>query len=133
MLHLHRVSDGIDIGNRGLHPVIDDNAVLDSKLKTCVFCQPCIWCNTDGKHYHIRVKRRLIPEKNIYAAILLLEALHGMAKSQHDAVFAHLSMNKGGHIRVEGVHQLLRTLDDRNLHAKVSQVFGEFKSDKPSA
>ena len=133
MFHLHCVSNGIDIGNRCLHPVIDDNAALDPKFKACVFCKLRIWRNTDGEHYHIRMERLPLLEKNIYAALLLLEALHSLAQSQPDTVSAHRSVNKGCHIRIKWIHQLLRTLDDRNLHAKVFQVLGKLKPDKSSA
>ena len=41
-----------------------------------------------------------------------------MAQSQLYAVTPHFTVNKGRHIRIKGIHQLLWPLYDGDVHAK---------------
>ena len=56
-----------------------------------------------------------------------------MAESQTDAVAAHFTVDEGGHIRVEGIHQLLWPLDDGDIHSQFPQILRQFQADEAAA
>ena len=72
-------------------------------------------------------------EQHIHAAVPLREALHRAAQGQPDAVPPHLAVNKGGHIRIEGRHQLLWPLDDGDFHPQLPQVLRQLQADEPAS
>ena len=56
-----------------------------------------------------------------------------MAKGQLYTMSSHFIVNKSGHIRVKGVHQLFRALHDGDFHAQLPEVLGQFQSDEAAA
>ena len=130
VLHLHRIACSVDIGHRGLHPVVDHNAALDAQFQPGFLRQCGVRRNADGQHYHIRMKGGVVLQQHIHAAFPFLKALHGITERQFHAVLANLCVDKRRHIRVKGVHQLLWALDDGDFHAKLPQVFRQFQTDK---
>ena len=133
MLYLHRISCSVNIRNRSLHPLIDNNASLDTQLQTGFLCQCSVRYNANGKNHHIRTKRTLPFQQNIDAAALLLKALYRVSERQLDAMSAHFIMNKRSHIRIKRIHQLLWTLDDSYLHTQLTKIFSQLQSDKAAA
>ena len=79
------------------------------------------------------MERGVVLQQHIHAAVLFLKSLHGIAECQLHAVLTHLRVDKGCHIRVKGVHQLLRALDDGDFHAELPQIFRQFQTDKATA
>ena len=133
MLNLHRITHSKYIRHRGLHAVVDQDTALDTKCETGILCQLALGSNTNCQDHHIRVKGCGIPKEHIDSAVSFLKAFHSLSQGQMDAGFADFVMDKGGHIRIEGVHELLGALDDGDIHTKFSQVFRQFQTDKTTA
>ena len=79
-------------------------------------------------------RRRLFPgHKNVDAPVALFESLHGTAQCQMHAVSAHLLVDEGGRIGVEGVHKVARALHDGHVQPQLAQVLGHFQADETAA
>ena len=87
----------------------------------------------DGQHHHVGVERGRVLQQHVHAAVLLRKALHGVAQGQADAVPPHLAVDEGGHIRVEGVHQLAGPLDDGDIHPQLPQILRQLQADEAAA
>ena len=133
MLHLHRVTNSIDIRHRGLHPIVHRDATLDAKLQPCLFRQLRVWCDADGQNHQLRLQRLCSFEQDPDAAGRLLKAFHSMAQQQTDAFFPHFCVNEGCHLRVKGVHELLRALDHSDLHPQFPQILSHLQTDEAAA
>ena len=133
MLHLHRITHSKYIRHRGLHAVVDQDASLDPKYKTCILCQLAFGSHTNRQDDHICVKGCGITKKYIDTAVSFPEAFHSLPQGQMDAGFADFVMDKGCHVPIKGVHELLRTLYDGDIHTKFSQVLRQFQTDKTTA
>ena len=118
MLYLHRITNSIDVGHGGLHPVIDQNATLQAKRQTGIFSKAGFRGDTNGKHHHIRMDSWLIFQQHIDTTVFLFKALHTIAKCQFYTVLANLAVDKGSHICIKGIHQLFRPLDDGHIHTQ---------------
>ena len=130
VLHLNRIPHGVDVGDRSLHAVVDHNAPLKPQLQPRLSGQGGIWSNSNGQYHHVGVERGLVLKQHIHTAAALLKALHRAAQSQFDAMPAHLTVDKGRHIRVKGLHKLLGPLDDSDLYAQLPQIFRQLQPDK---
>ena len=133
VLHLHRVAHGVNVGNRGLHAVVDHNAALDAQRQPGLSGKGGIRGDPDGQHHHVGVERRFVLQQHVHAAVLLHKALHRMAQRQPDAMPAHLGVEKRRHVRVKGIHQLSGTLDDGDLQPQRPQVFRQLQPDEAAA
>ena len=133
MPDLYGVAHGVDAGNGGLHPVVDHDAVPDPQFQARLLGQGGVRRDADGQNHHVGVKRGPVFQQYVYAAVPLREALHRIAQCQLHTVSAHLAVDKGRHIRVKGVHQLLRPLDDGDLHPQLPQVLRQFQPDEAAA
>ena len=74
-----------------------------------------------------------ILQQHIHAAVLFRETLHKVAQRQLDAVPAHLTVEKRGHVRVEGIHQMRKALDNGDLHPQLPQVLRQLHADEAAA
>ena len=133
MLHLDRVPHGVDVRDRGLHPVVDHDAALEPQLQPRFPGQGGVRGDADGQHHHVGVERGRVLQQYIHASVLLLKALHGLAQGQMDAVPPHLTVDESGHVRVEGVHQLPGPLDNSDLHPQLPQVLRQLQADEAAA
>ena len=57
VFNLHRITNGINVGNRGFHSVVNHDTALDTKFKPCVLCKCGFGRNTDCHNHHIGMKR----------------------------------------------------------------------------
>ena len=48
-------------------------------------------------------------------------------------MLADFTVDKGSHIRIEGIHQLFRPLDDSDFHTQFPQILSHFQADKAAA
>lgn len=94
MLHLHRVAYRINIGYGSFHPIVDNNAALQSQRTTGLLCKASVWGNADCQHHHIGMKRRLILQQDIHTAVFLLEALYGIPQRQLYTMPTHFSHDR---------------------------------------
>ncbi len=133
VLYLYGVSRGINVRDGGLHTVIDHNAAPDAQFQPGFLCQGRIRCDADGENDHIRVERFPVFQQDIHPMVFFRKAVHGMAKDQPDAMSAHFAVDKGSHIRIKGIHQLLWPLYNGHIHTQFPQVFCQFQSDKSTA
>ena len=131
--HLYRVAYGVNVRNGGLHPVIDHDAVSDAQLQAGASGELRVRRNADGQHHHVGVDRGSILQQHIHAAVLFRETLHKVAQRQLDAVPAHLTVEKRGHVRVEGIHQMRKALDNGDLHPQLPQVLRQLHADEAAA
>ena len=133
MLHLYRIARGIDVRHRCLHPVVDHNTALNPQFQTSLFRESGVRRDADGQHHHIRMKGSAVLQQHIHTAVLFLKAFHGISQGQLHTVLACLCVDKGCHIRIEGIHQLLGALDDSDIHAELPQIFRQFQTNKTAA
>ena len=133
MLDLYGISDGINIGHGSLHPVIDQDAPFDPKLQSGFPRKSGIWGHAYGQDHHVGMERSLILQKDLDAPVFFLKALYRMPQRQSDPVSAHFTVDEGGHICVKGIHELLRPLNDRHLHAQFTQILRQFQADEAAA
>ena len=56
-----------------------------------------------------------------------------MPEHQPDAPAAHFGMNKTGHLRIQRIEQLRRTLNDGHIDAQFPQVFRQLQADESAA
>ena len=56
-----------------------------------------------------------------------------MPEHQPDAPAAHFGMNKAGHLRIQRIEQLRRTLNDGHIDAQFPQVFRQLQADESAA
>ena len=130
MLHLDGVAHGVDVGDGGLHPVVDHDRPFDPQLQPRVPGESGVRGDADGQHHHVGVEGGLVLEQHVHAALPLPEALHRAAQGQPDLVASHLAVEEGRHVRVEGVHQLPGPLDDGDLQPQLPQVLRQLQSDE---
>ena len=76
MFDLDCVAHCIDVGNGGLHPVIDQDAALDSQFQSRLFGQMRIGGHTDGQHHHVGMQGSGIRQQYIHSPVLFLKALY---------------------------------------------------------
>ena len=133
MLHLHRIAYGVNVGNGRFHPVIDQDAALDSQFQSRFLGKTGIWGNADGQHHHIGMEGLLIFQQHIHAAVSFLEPLHRMSQRQLDTVPAHFIVDERSHIRVKGIHKLFRTLNNGDLHSQLPQILRQLQTNKTAA
>ena len=133
MLHLHRVAYGINIRHGGFHPVIDQDATLETQRQTGLPGKTGVRRNADRQHHHVGMEGRFVFQKHIHAKLLFRKALHRVAQSQFHAVLSYLTMDESGHVRIKGVHQLLGPLDDGDIHPQLPQVFRQLQTDETAA
>ena len=131
--HLHGVAHGVDVLDAGLHAVVHDDAALDARLKPRRIRKGRIGRDADGEHHHVGAQRLFAGQEHVDAAIALLEALHGAPQRQTHPVGAHLLVDEGGHVGVEGAHEVARPLHDGHVQPQLAQVLGHFQADEPAA
>ena len=133
MLYLHRVPHGVDIRVRGFHPLVHRNAALNPQLQPRFLRKSSIRSNANGQHHHVGVEGRSVLQQHVHAAAVFRKPFHGTAQGQLDPMPAHFGVDECGHIRVKGIHQLFGTLDNRDLHPQLPQVFRQLQADEAAA
>ena len=128
VLHLHRISHGVDIRVGGLHPLVHNDAALEPQLQPGLGGQAAVGADAYGQHHHVRMEGSGVLQQHVHAPVLLLKALHGEAQSQLHPVAAHLVVDIGGHVGVEGVHQLFGPLDYGHIQAQLPQVLRQLQA-----
>ena len=130
MVHLNRIAHGINIGSRCFHMIINKDAPLDTHLKSRLFSKMRIRRYPNGKNNHVSRERIGIFKEHLNPITCFPKSFHSMTERKRNTVFARLSMNKGSHVRIKGFHELLRTLNNSDLHTKFAQVFCKLKTNK---
>ena len=128
VLHLHRIAHGVDIRVGGLHPLVHNDAALEPQLQPGLGGQAAVGADAYGQHHHVGMEGSRVLQQHVHAPVLLLKALHGEAQSQLHPVAAHLVVDIGGHVGVEGVHQLFGPLDNGNIQAQLPQVLRQLQA-----
>ena len=131
--HLHGVAHGVDVLDAGLHAIVHGDAALDAPLKPRRVGEGRIGRDADGQHHHVGAQRLFAGQEHLDAVLACFEALHGTAQRQVHPVGAHLLVDKGGHVGVEGVHEVARPLHDGHVQPQVAQVLGHFQADETAA
>ena len=131
--HLHGVAHGVYVLDAGFHAIVHDDAALDAGFKSGCLGEGRIGRDADGEHHHVGAQRLFPDHKNVDAPVALFESLHGTAQRQAHAVSAHLLVDEGGRIGVEGVHKVARALHDGHVQPQLAQVLGHFQADETAA
>ena len=79
------------------------------------------------------MQRCILFQQDIDTRPVLYKAFYRVSQSQFDAVLAYLVMDKGSHISIEGVHQLLWPLNNGHLDPQLPEVLCHFQTDKAAA
>ena len=131
--HLHGVAHGVDVLDAGFHAIVHDDAALDAGFKSGCLGEGRIGRDADGEHHHVGAQRLFAGHKNVDAPVALFESLYGTAQCQMHAVSAHLLVDEGGRIGVEGVNKVARALHDGHVQPQLAQVLGHFQADETAA
>ena len=131
--HLHGVAHGVYVLDAGFHAIVHDDAALDAGFKSGRLGEGRVGCDADGEHHHVGAQRLFPGHKNVDAPVALFESLHGTAQCQMHAVSAHLLVDEGGRIGVEGIHKVARALHDGHVQPQLAQVLGHFQADETAA
>ena len=133
MLHLHRIANCVNIGNRGFHPVIDKDAALHTKRQSSFFGQGRFRADTDGQYDHIRMERCIVLQQYINSVSVFFKSFYRISQRQLYAVFSDFRVDERSHVGIKGIHQLLGALDNRHIHAQFPEIFRHFQSNKAAA
>ena len=132
MLDDDSITDGIDIGNAGLHIFIDDDTAADTQLEAGILGQCAVGSNTDGHDDHIAGDGIVILDRN-GDLLAVFKGGDTRGEQQLHALAAQISMDLLGHIKVDRRHDLIQLLDQSDLEAKLHQVFSHLQADKAAA
>ena len=133
VVHLHRVTHGINVRVGGLHPVIDQNAAFQAQFQPRVGGQSAVRRHADGQNHHVGLQRLLAFEQHLHTAVGFGKAFHRVAQGQAHAVGPDFPMDQRRHIGVKRSHQLLGALYDGDFQPAVSQVLGQLQANKAAA
>ena len=113
--------------------VVHQDAAAHAHCQTRLLRKVRVRRDTNGQHYHVSWDRISICEKHFHAIARFAKAFHGVPERQLDAMLARLGVDECRHVGVEGLHELLRTLHDSDLHADLAHVLGQLKPDETTA
>ena len=131
--HLHRVPHGVDVRQRGLHPLVHHDAALDAQLQPGGLGQGGVRGDADGQHHHVRPEGRLVLQQHLHAPFRGGKTLHRVAQHQAHPVLAQFGVEEGGHLRVQLAEQMAGPLDDGDLQPQLPQVFRQLQPDEAAA
>ena len=133
VLHLRRVTDGVNIRLACTHMRIYNDAPLFAERKSRFGGKLCIRLNADGDHRHIRRKRRRVIRQHANAVCICGHILHGMPEDQAHACAAHMRVHKRRHVRVQRRQKLMPALHERYLKPLPQQVLRKLQADISAA
>ena len=133
MLYLDGVPHGVDVRERGLHPVVDHNTAPEAQLQPRLLGQGGVRSDADGQGRQVGVEGFPVLQQHVHAAVPGLKARHGAAQGQPDSVFPHLAVEEGRHVGVEGAHQLGKLFYDGDLQPQLPQVLRQLHPDEAAA
>ena len=133
VLDLDHVAHGVDAGVVGPQVIVHDDAAAPVELQARVLRQLAVGPHADGEDDQVGRDLRAALQLHGDGFPVVGKARHRVGQMEGHAVVPDVLVQQLGKLKVDGRHDLVEGLDDRDLEPGVTQVFGHLQADEAAA
>ena len=128
------VADGPDVRVARAHVLIDDDAAEAADFEPRLPRKACLGTDADGHDDDVEAAvSPLLRRRPGGRRAIGLELRYGHAEAEVDAVRAQFLVERRGHLRVGGAHDLFGELDESDFETALAEGLGHLETDVAAA